>query len=422
VYFRLLQSYDVELSKIITVFLVGCQKRQEDLLKLLNNQIEGTINKIPDSGISGINKIIEKLNLEIEGLKTQNVEQKIADLENQLLTLKHRQILFQLLPDIERYINNLIWAQKASRIKCDTKHITLKYKTLFENIVTDRYIELFNSIIYDLKRPLQVGINTTGKKARSLKQIVVKTDPSAPANLSNPEKILSEGEKRAVAVADFLTEVTLDDTSKVVILDDPVTSLDLEWRETLASILVKASKKRQVIIFTHDLPFLFFLKRFAEDEKSEIITHWIQRKDNIPGYISQNDSPALDKEHVKPTIAQGFYDKAKILSGQEQEYTLKAGFAALRECYEAFILYELFEEVVVRFDICIMFGRLKRIKWDDSIAEEANKKYELLSEYMLGHLQSDEYVVKPEPQLLLHEIQAYNNLRSKLKALKAKSQ
>jgi wobble nucleotide-excising tRNase len=56
-------------------------------------------------------------------------------------------------------------------------------------------------------------------------------DESAPSEIATPDKILSEGEKLAVALADFLTEVALDTTSRAIILDDPVTSLDLEWRE-----------------------------------------------------------------------------------------------------------------------------------------------------------------------------------------------
>jgi len=37
------------------------------------------------------------------------------------------------------------------------------------------------------------------------------------------DQILSEGEKRAVAIADFLTEAALDRHNRGIILDDPVT-------------------------------------------------------------------------------------------------------------------------------------------------------------------------------------------------------
>ena len=47
-------------------------------------------------------------------------------------------------------------------------------------------------------------------------------------NLAESGAFLSEGEKGAVALADFLTEVALDTTSNGIILDETLTSLDLD--------------------------------------------------------------------------------------------------------------------------------------------------------------------------------------------------
>ena len=55
---------------------------------------------------------------------------------------------------------------------------------------------------------------------------MLQVDETVPQEIASPDKILSEGEKRAVALADFLTEVALDTTSRSIILDDPVTSFD----------------------------------------------------------------------------------------------------------------------------------------------------------------------------------------------------
>jgi len=99
---------------------------------------------------------------------------------------------------------------------------------------------------------------------------------------------------------------------------------------------------------------------------------------------------------------------------------MRLGFGALRTSYEAFIIYDLFEEVVRRFDVRISFGRLRGVKWDESIASEVNTKCELLSRYIEGHLPSNGYIAKPDPQVLLSEIEAFEELRKKLKKLKAK--
>ena len=52
-----------------------------------------------------------------------------------------------------------------------------------------------------------------------------------------PDAILSEGEKKAVALADFLTEVALNQTSAGIVLDDPVTSQDDEHKHFIVNVL-----------------------------------------------------------------------------------------------------------------------------------------------------------------------------------------
>ena len=98
---------------------------------------------------------------------------------------------------------------------------------------------------------------------------------------------------------------------------------------------------------------------------------------------------------------------------------VRDGFGALRTCYEAFIVFELFNEVVLRFNERISFGRLKEIVWDQEIAETVIEKCELLSTYIEGHLHSDEFTAKkPTAKDLISEIEAFDELRNRLKKLK----
>ena len=271
----------------------------------------------------------------------------------------------------------------------------------------------FKATLYDLQRLINVQVKTIGKKGKTLKQIVLEMDPTVNADLVTPDKVLSEGEKRAVALADFLTEVALDTSSSAIILDDPVTSLDFQWKEKIATILTKESVKRQVIIFTHDLAFLYLVKKCAEENSVDITTHWIQKIENIPGYVFLNNSPALEKEYCKATRARELYKKSKDSAAEEREYYLRLGFGALRTCYEAFIIYELFQGVVLRFDVRVSPGRLRDIKWDNTIAKEVNSKYEYISKFIEGHLQADGYTPKPDVPMLLTEIESFELLRKK---------
>lgn len=416
--YRHLQEYDATLVKQIEAFVDACRVRRARVAQLIDSRQSPPFPPLPSSGTVELQKLIDSLETQRQQLEIQNPTERINSLSQELLTLHHRDILLQNLNDITEYVNKRRWAQRASTVGGDTRHITSKYKELFGKLVTNRYLDLFKQILSDLQRPLSVKVKTTGRKGKTYKQIVLQMDKTAPPEIATPDKILSEGEKRAVALADFLTEVALDTTSRSIILDDPVTSLDLEWREMFASILAKEAKGRQVITFTHDLPFLYFLKKYAERNEVAIMTHWIQRIDNKPGYVFLNNSPALEKEYRKTARARKYYEKAKDSTASEREEYLQLGFAALRTCYEAFVIYDLFEEVVMRFDERISFGRLRGIKWDESIANEANVKYELLSRYIEGHLHTDGYIPPTDPKILLSEIEYFESLRERLKKLK----
>lgn len=63
-----------------------------------------------------------------------------------------------------------------------------------------------------------------------------------------------------MALAAFFADLSTAHNASGVIFDDPVSSLDHNYRENVAGRLVKeAAAGRQVIVFTHDIPFLMIL-------------------------------------------------------------------------------------------------------------------------------------------------------------------
>jgi len=420
--YRHLQEHDKALLKKVITFVAACRKRREAALGIITTRAVSSVPALCDNGVSEIEKIIKSLKTHRTELEEKNPLQEIENLEKQLLELRHRELLGQHLPQIEAYVQQRVWAQQAAKVGGSTRHITSKYKELFGKLVTDRYIELFEQTLKDLERPLKVEIQTKGRKGETYKQIVLSAAPPVSVDKTTLDKVLSAGEKRAVALADFLTEVALDTTSSAIILDDPVTSLDLEWRETIASILAAEAKRRQAIVFTHDLPFLYYLKKYAEQVTVGIATHWVKRgeDDDKPGYVWLNNSPALEQDYRKATMAREIYQQARNAPAEKQQRLLRQGFGALRAAYEAFIIFDLFNKVVMRFDERVSFGRLKDIVWDKSIVDEVNDKCELLSRYIEGHLHSNAFgAKKPTCKLLIREIEAFDALRKKLRELRA---
>ena len=78
-------------------------------------------------------------------------------------------------------------------------------------------------------------------------------------------RVFSEGERTALGLAAFFTEVSLDGSKSAIILDDPVTSLDHIRRGLVAQRLANFVTDRQVIMFTHDVAFVSDLKRAASE-------------------------------------------------------------------------------------------------------------------------------------------------------------
>ncbi|MGB8656427.1 MAG: AAA family ATPase [Candidatus Zixiibacteriota bacterium] len=422
--YRHLQEHNLTAFKRVNSLIGNYRIRRDGLLSAIADNITPiTLSTFPEDPIPEIEQTIEMLTTNCDELEKKDPSEEITQLEQQMRELQHRKTLRQHFSAIQNYVQKGNWAQRASKAGGTTRHITKKHNDLFKELVTDRYVELFEQILQDLGRPLRVKVATWGRKGEVYKHIVLETDPSIPVDERTLDRVLSEGEKRAVALADFLTEVALDTTSNGIVLDDPVTSLDLEWRNLVASILVAQAKRRQVIVFTHDLPFLYFLKKYAEQENVEVATHWIKRgdDDNKPGYVFLNNSPALERDYRSPTRAREIYAKAKDAPPEEQESLLHDGFGALRTTYEAFIIFELLNAVVLRFDERISFGRLNDIIWDHSVVNEVVNKCETLSRYIEGHLHSDALgAQKPTASLLLCEIEAFDALNKKLKDLKKK--
>lgn len=422
--YRHLQEEDPGLLERVSAFVAACASRRSCLEEALAaKKLGGIFPPLPQDGIAEIEALILSLRARRDELVKRDPGQEIARLEEELRTLQHRATLGEHLAEMEEYVQRRMWAKKAAKAGGTTAHVTKKHNDLLDQLVINRYVELFEQMLKALGRPLQVKVKTVGRKGQAYKQIVVGADLST-SKAATPEKVLSEGEKRAVALADFLTEVALDTGSSGIILDDPVTSLDLEWRELVARILATEAKRRQVIVFTHDLPFLYFLKQRCEGEQVGIATHWVKRGDvdDRPGYVFLDNSPALERDYRRATRARELCERAKKAPAAEQEALLREGFGALRTCYEAFIVFELFNEVVMRFEERISFGRLKDIVWDQSLVADVIGGCERLSRHIEGHLHSDEFgAQKPTPALLLTEIETFEALRRKLQTLRNSS-
>jgi wobble nucleotide-excising tRNase len=189
----------------------------------------------------------------------------------------------------------------------------------------------------------------------------------------------------------------------------------------VAKLLAEHAAKRQVIVFTHDLAFVHELKTAAKRMSVGVESHWIRSEDGRPGFVYLENSPLCEGDYKSAKVARECHARAKAAAPADRERHLQQGFGALRTSYEAFVIYDLFNEVVKRFEERVSFDRLKGISFDREIVEAVMEKLGSLSRHIDAHLHSDSYAAdKPTPELLIAEIEGFDELRKRSRVSKNK--
>jgi hypothetical protein len=190
--------------------------------------------------------------------------------------------------------------------------------------------------------------------------------------------------------------------------------MDHHWKGVLAQFLAEQGRSRQIVVFTHDLSFLYALKKHAHELSVSTVTHWIRNENGRPGFVYLNNSPAAEKDFRSAQKARECYAEAKGLAPERQQLALQQGFGYLRTSYEALVVFEVFRDVVARFEERINFGKLRDVRIDTELIEEIVTRFEDLSRFIDAHLHSDAFAAaKPTPEILFKEIEAFEQLKKR---------
>ena len=207
-------------------------------------------------------------------------------------------------------------------------------------------------------------------------------------------------------------------TNAGIVLDDPVTSQDHEGKTLIAKRLVREARSRQVVIFTHDLPFLNQVILQAEGQDVDYQAHWIDRTtDGRPGQVTLNDVPAPSKAYDTAERAKQCLAIAKQGTGSARQMAVVNGMGALRRTIEETIAKKLLKNVVPRWEDRVIVTALPNINWDDALVQELVSMFEDLSAYIEGHSHTDEAMgAPPEPKVLEERIVKVEALIKRAKA------
>lgn len=218
-----------------------------------------------DGAVIRLNKVAEARKAEVKRIQDETPDgSQLAEQEKRLLNLEERHRLASVLPELKNLNNRLLHVQALQSVISEafTTQLSLKSGSLSQTYV--------NKVAHDFRQNLRILEGTEGsgtteprikvdliasKVTKGVSQTAFTIQGAVDAK-TFAEGVLSEGELRMVSLSGFLADVATSGDGSAIIFDDPMNSLDQDYQIRVARRLVKEARGRQVVIFTHSLPFV----------------------------------------------------------------------------------------------------------------------------------------------------------------------
>jgi hypothetical protein len=196
--------------------------------------------------------------------------------------LRGRRFLGGRLDDIRVWHARLVEAALLARAHSglDTTAITTKQHELTAHAVTDAMRQRMRAELDGLGfSDLAVELTCHGARGQT------KVRAGITGVAVKPERVLSTGELRAVALALFLAEIASSSVDDPVVIDDPTLGFAPEHRRHFAKRLIEEAGKRQVVVLTHDLALVWELESRAKSAKVSCRCQSLRRVAGRPGIV-----------------------------------------------------------------------------------------------------------------------------------------
>lgn len=289
-----------------------------------------------------ITSIIPRIDTEIE--QNNQLLQNRNALVSELNELTAKEFLFNNKATILQYFDEYKYKAWISRCQSQlsTTAISRKIGELMENQAVSLQHQEFVSHLNFFNRDLasKVLISRTRTSQGNTYQRCGLNGINDSIN-----SILSEGEQKIIALSNFLAECTIDNRLNTIIFDDPVTSLDMDYRDLIANKIVQLSQNRQIVVFTHDLSFLRLLidthktttatdctvigidkyngiSGVVTDEIPYLAKNVQERVDSIRRILSEHDALGLTDAHGRETKLDSARKRFRMLLERSVEEVL----------------------------------------------------------------------------------------------------
>ena len=284
-------------------------------------------------------------------------------------------------------------------------------KDIQERIYKDSFIVILQSTLNELNAPREVKFNTSISSSK----MAIKQGYDAVTKENQLNDILSEGEQTVVALAQFIAESKFNTNENVLFFDDPVNSLDLKRMRVIAKSLVQLAKNKQVVIFTHNLVFLSYLKTAVEQDKELKKYKFYQTEKTdcngkiYVGKITERANPNMESYKFYSNEIEKFLNKNATTPLTLSDIELAYDY--MRCGIELLISNELLHGTTERYKHDISVMRFSKIDFDrvKEVQEPITELYEQICCYIPGH--SSSLAAKLEPDI--------ETLRSDFEKLKA---
>ena len=313
----------------------------------------------------------------------------LAALNKQGGELAARKALAAAAEAVREFVKNTRESQRlhSTEAAINTRAASNKAKELHAKHMTDQYARLVDDELRELcfRRQKPVLAQKTDKAKVEVKPLV-----SAEMKHLAAEKVFSEGERTAIALACFLAELNLGNDPSGLIFDDPVSSLDHGVREHVARRLVAAAKERQVIVFTHDLAFLADLREQAEkiqgvDCEFRTLTateHAVGVVEDDEPFGARNVGKRLRALKTVLVLAETASKRGDL---QALRMHGREFYERLRSTWERFIEERLFAQVVQRLERNVIVGALPKVVYSVELAEKVHEGWRRCSTAIEAH-------------------------------------
>jgi energy-coupling factor transporter ATP-binding protein EcfA2 len=286
-------------------------------------------------------------------------DKELADGKTALLEMEDRRTLRSLLDAIVEHVEAAKWVDLADTVLRTfqglLRGVTEAMKDATRGILNSTFESAFQRECQLLSCP-SVRLEFPGRQAAALRH------KSVGGNHRLGE-VLSEGEQKVIALADFLAEVSMRPSSAPIILDDPITSLDARRTDEVAERIVNLSADHQVIVFTHHLYFATkLLDAFDQSSRrSQCSFYEVLAEDDKVGLVLGGSHPRMDTVKAFTGRIKKALEDAKAASGTARSDRIATAYGHMRGWIEAFIEDELLEGSVKRHRANISIDALSRV-------------------------------------------------------------